>query len=174
MTKEKMVLMSDAQLTSSAKVLSSSCVNGATTCFGSIYTLFPFRYIRASSPVELSGNAKALVVRVSMRGRGCILQLRVFTLAPVQVSVCRYGYDQPRPGIAYTDWYSSKGSPTFSISGIVHFRSNAFERTILKICKESVVSATRTDGEPTFCTLILWLVLEKIRAALIALANRLA
>lgn len=35
--------------------------------------------------------------------------------------------------------YRSSGSPTFSISGIVHFRSNALDRTILKI----------------FCTLIL-------------------
>ena len=33
-----------------------------------------------------------------------------------------------------TAWYSSRGSPTFSISGIVHFRSKAFERTILNIC----------------------------------------
>lgn len=32
-----------------------------------------------------------------------------------------------------TDWYNSRGSPTFSISGIVHLRSKAFERTILKI-----------------------------------------
>ena len=33
-----------------------------------------------------------------------------------------------------TDWYISSGSPRFSISGMVHLRSNAFERTILKIC----------------------------------------
>jgi hypothetical protein len=34
----------------------------------------------------------------------------------------------------YTDWYSSNGSPTFSISGMVHLRSKALARTILKIC----------------------------------------
>lgn len=55
-----------------------------------------------------------------------------------------------------TDWYSNRGSPTFSISGMVHFRSNALERTILKI----------------FWTLILWLVLLKMRLARIAFAKR--
>jgi hypothetical protein len=36
-------------------------------------------------------------------------------------------------GIYPTDWYRRSGSPTFSISGIVHLRSNALDRTILKI-----------------------------------------
>ena len=54
-----------------------------------------------------------------------------------------------------TDWYNRSGSPTVSISGMVHFRSKALLRTILKI----------------FCTLMLWLVLLKIKLARMALAN---
>lgn len=41
------------------------------------------------------------------------------------------------PCVDYTVWYSKSGSPTFSISGIVHFRSKAFDSTILKICDMS-------------------------------------
>lgn len=33
----------------------------------------------------------------------------------------------------HEDWYNSSGSPTFSISGMVHFKSKAFASTILKI-----------------------------------------
>lgn len=36
-------------------------------------------------------------------------------------------------GTQLTDWYSSNGSPTCSISGMVQRRSNAFDKTILKI-----------------------------------------
>ena len=36
-------------------------------------------------------------------------------------------------------WYSRSGSPTCSISGIVHRRSNAFDKTILKICAHSII-----------------------------------
>lgn len=57
-----------------------------------------------------------------------------------------------------TLWYSKSGSPTCSISGIVHLKSKALLRTILKI----------------FCTLMLWLVELKMRLAFMALAKRLA
>jgi hypothetical protein len=33
----------------------------------------------------------------------------------------------------YTVMYSNIGSPTAEISGMVHFKSNAFDKTILKI-----------------------------------------
>lgn len=46
----------------------------------------------------------------------------------------------PPNGFYQTDWYNKSGSPTFSISGMVHFRSNALDRTILKICDWSVSS----------------------------------
>lgn len=74
---------------------------------------------------------------------------------------------------SYTFLYSKSGSPTFSISGIVHFRSNALARTILKIYPVSRGQCQEV-GSFTFCTLILWLVLLKIKLAFIALANRLA
>lgn len=62
----------------------------------------------------------------------------------------------------------------FSISGIVHLRSNALERTILKICGQSA-SAWEVKAKPhTFWTLMLWLVLLKMRLAFIARAKRLA
>lgn len=44
----------------------------------------------------------------------------------------------------------------FSISGIVHLRSNALDRTILKIWVLSVeVFGAWMDGSCTFCTLML-------------------
>lgn len=63
----------------------------------------------------------------------------------------------------------------FSISGMVHFRSNALERTILKICprRQRIQGGIRCMLV-TFCTLMLWLVLLKMRLAFIALAKRLA
>lgn len=41
--------------------------------------------------------------------------------------------DYPSKEAQLTAWYSKRGSPTFSISGMVHFRSKALERTILNI-----------------------------------------
>src|SRR5689334_736662 len=68
----------------------------------------------------------------------------------------------------------SSGSPTLVISGIVHFRSNALESTILKICwGGQTLFSERSDGDRrTFWTLMLWLVLLKISAARIAFAKR--
>jgi hypothetical protein len=63
----------------------------------------------------------------------------------------------------------------FSISGMVHLRSNALERTILKIWwfKKLFSKGLKVvEGRITFCTLMLWLVLLKIRLARIALAKR--
>lgn len=62
----------------------------------------------------------------------------------------------------------------FSISGMVHLRSKALDKTILKIYNVGMVSqGFRLVGvKSTFCTLMLWLVLLKIRLARIALANR--
>lgn len=62
----------------------------------------------------------------------------------------------------------------FSISGIVHFRSNAFDSTILKIWNSQYNGGLVSSTVHTFWTLMLWLVLLKIRLAFIALANRLA
>ena len=70
----------------------------------------------------------------------------------------------------------------FSISGIVHLRSKALDRTILKIFKvESQhlwlgkYDVLKTLYERlAFCTLMLWLVLLKIRLARMAFANLLA
>jgi len=47
----------------------------------------------------------------------------------------------------HTLMYSNIGSPTAEISGIVHFKSNAFDRTILNICN---VSAEAMFGGKTF------------------------
>ena len=72
----------------------------------------------------------------------------------------------------YTSWYRSNGSPTFSITGIVHFKSKAFERTILKICYTVLDGNLKRGVEDlTFCTFMLWLVLLKIKLAFIARAN---
>ena len=71
----------------------------------------------------------------------------------------------------------------FSISGIVHLRSKALERTILKIwagVKREWLACGEGEGElvrkmkvdHTFCTLMLWLVLLKMRLARIAFAKR--
>ena len=64
----------------------------------------------------------------------------------------------------------------FSISGMVHLRSKALERTILKIWRivESVVKWRQGEGVwwITFCTLMLWLVLLKMRLARMAFAKR--
>lgn len=58
----------------------------------------------------------------------------------------------------YTSTYINTGSPTPSISGITHFRSNAFASTILNI----------------FCTLIDADVEQKMSEACIAFAKRFA
>ena len=60
--------------------------------------------------------------------------------------------------VHYTSTYMSIGSPTPSISGMTHFRSNAFASTILKI----------------FWTLIEADVEQNIREACIAFAKRFA
>jgi hypothetical protein len=59
---------------------------------------------------------------------------------------------------------------------MVHFRSKALDRTILKIWIFQLVpeAAYRFESGPgthTFCTLMLWLVLLKIKAARMAFAN---
>lgn len=60
--------------------------------------------------------------------------------------------------VHYTSTYISTGSPTPSISGMTHFRSKAFARTILKI----------------FCTFMDAEVEQKISEACIAFAKRFA
>ena len=60
--------------------------------------------------------------------------------------------------VHYTSTYINIGSPTPSISGITHLRSNAFASTILNI----------------FCTLIDADVEQKMSEACIAFANRFA
>ncbi len=63
----------------------------------------------------------------------------------------------------------------FSISGMVHLRSKALERTILKIWQGTCVSqrwGALGKRRFTFWTLMLWLVLLKIRLARIAFAKR--
>ena len=58
---------------------------------------------------------------------------------------------------------------------MVHFKSKAFERTILKICgSQHKYPGIRRAWTRTFCTLMLWLVLEKMRDARMAFAKRLA
>jgi len=58
--------------------------------------------------------------------------------------------------------YSNIGSPTADISGMVHFKSKAFDNTILKI------SISDEWKLCTFCTLIEWLVEQKMRLAFMA------
>ncbi len=63
----------------------------------------------------------------------------------------------------------------FSISGMVHLRSKALERTILKIWQGTCISVrlgALGKRNFTFWTLILWLVLLKMRLARIAFAKR--
>lgn len=59
---------------------------------------------------------------------------------------------------------------------MVHLRSKALERTILKICFDVSEGLHKEEKEGfggcTFCTLMLWLVLLKIRLARMAFANR--
>src|SRR5271170_5358236 len=45
----------------------------------------------------------------------------------------------PRRISYHTFMYSKMGSPTAEISGIVHFKSNAFDKTILKIYVNSSI-----------------------------------
>jgi hypothetical protein len=73
---------------------------------------------------------------------------------------------QCNPNKYYTFMYSNIGSPTADISGIVHFRSKAFDKTILKICISYSLRGY------TFWTLMEWLVEQKMRLAFIACANR--
>jgi hypothetical protein len=75
----------------------------------------------------------------------------------------------------FSSLYSKSGSPTCSISWIVQRRSKAFESTILNICATVSMRLELLKGRiHTFCTLMLWLVLLKIRLAFMAFAKRLA
>lgn len=82
--------------------------------------------------------------------------------------------------------YINSGSPTPLISGIVHFKSNAFDRMIcwprkrrnvnisLVISRARRVRRARADEKRTlkiFCTLMECEVEQKIKGAFIALAN---